>query len=265
MVRLEVHPAPVDTGLIFVRTDMPGEAEVIPALSRAVCATRRCTSLANAAGTRVDMSEHLLAALSAFGVDNARIALDGPELPTLDGCALEYGEKLLAAGLQRQSAPRRYLQVLKPVEEQKGDSHVRLEPGDGLHIHASIDYPGTLIGAQSHDFVLSAQAFMRDIAPARTFALASEVAAIRDAGLAKGGSEEDCLVVDGMKLAPGQTLRFANEFARHKVLDIVGDLALAGAPIAGRYTSAKGGHALNTKLVAALLADPAAWRIKTLV
>lgn len=258
-VRLEVLPAPVNAGLVFERADMPGPAGRIEASARAVCATRRCTSLGNASGARIDMVEHVLAALSACGVDNACIRVDGPEVPGMDGCAAEFCAAIGQAGLERQSAPRRFMQVVKPIRLEADGRHVALEPAPGLSIHAFIAYPDTLIGAQSHEQAITPKTFAETIAPARTFALAGEVAALRAAGLASGGSTDNCLVVDAMSLAPGQALRFDNEFARHKILDILGDLALTGAPVLGRYSSHKGGHTLNTALANALLDDPSAW------
>ncbi len=260
-VHLHVLPADAGTGRHFVRTDLPGPDNLIEASARAVSATRRCTTLGHDNGASLAMVEHMLAALNAFGIDNAIIEVDGPEMPGMDGCAAMFCDRIIAAGLRRQKAPRRYIEIIKPVFLQAGRCQVSLEPvaEPALHISAFIDYPDTLIGAQSHDFTLSAQAFAAEIAPARTFAMQAEVEAMVQAGLASGGNLEACLVVDGQELAPGQALRFDNEFARHKVLDIMGDVALAGAPVLGHYRSYKGGHALNTALVAALLDDPGAW------
>ena len=264
-VHLRVLPADADTGRHFVRTDLQGPAQLIAASARAVCATQRCTTLGNDSGASLAMVEHMLAALNAFGVDNAILEVDGAEMPGMDGCASIFCDKIIDAGLQRQQAPRRYIEILRPLGLEADDSRVLLEPGEepGLHISAFIDYPDTLIGAQSHDFTLTAHTFADQIAPARTFAMKTEVAAMQQAYLDSGGDLDDCLIVDGMVLEPGQTLRFDNEFARHKVLDIIGDIALAGAPIVGRYRSHKGGHALNTALVNALLDDPDAWHWRT--
>jgi UDP-3-O-[3-hydroxymyristoyl] N-acetylglucosamine deacetylase len=262
-VRLRLHPAPDNTGLFFRRTDVVDKEAIIDLHPKAVCQTRRGTTISNACGTTVATIEHVLAALSACAIDNAYIDIDGPEVPAMDGCAKVFTDMISKAGVVAQKSPRRFIDVCKTIVCKDGTREVRLEPADGLFISARIEYPNTAIGTQDYEFQASAARFIADIAPARTFALAHEVAALNEAGLGLGGTLDNCLLVDGMDVKNPDGLRFADEFVRHKVLDILGDLALLGAPLRGKFTSNYAGHALNNTLVQAVIADPEAWRWST--
>ncbi len=261
---LSVHPAPANSGLVIIRTDVADESGRLELRADAVVQTIRGTNLGNAAGTMIATTEHVLAALYACGVDNAVLNIDGPEMPAMDGSALAFAEAISKSGLKEQRAQRHYIEVLKPLQISDGTRQVSLAPRQNLMISARIDYPATLIGVQNFQCEITAANFVADIAPARTFVLEQEVADLRDAGLARGGSHDNCLVIDGMALQNKDGLRFKDEFARHKVLDILGDIALAGAPILGHFTSDCAGHALNNALIRALMADASAWRKTTL-
>jgi len=259
-VHLGLCPAPAGTGLAFVRNDSPNKEAKIALHPGAVCQTRRGTSISNAQGQSLATTEHLLAALTACGVDNAVIEVSGPEIPAMDGSAKAFVDLIGKAALVRQNAQRRYIEVRKPVICRDGKRWVRLEPCTFAKISARIDYPDTLIGDQSYDFDVTAAGFITDIAPARTFALSHEIKDLRAAGLALGGTLDNCILVDGMGMQNEDALRFADEFVRHKILDILGDMALAGAPVLGHFTSNCAGHALNNALIKTLMDDPTAWR-----
>lgn len=250
----------MDTGLVFARTDVRDKDPVIRLHPGAVCQTRRGTCIGNADGVTIATVEHLLAALSACGVDNALIELTGAEVPAMDGSAKNFARIIAQAGLQQQTSRRRYIEILEPLEVQEGAKCVRLEPSNVSQIDARINYPGTLIGEQNFQFETNASGFIRDIAPARTFVLAHEVKDLQQADFALGGSLENCLVVDGMTLQNETGLRFADEFVRHKILDISGDLALAGAPILGRFISNCAGHSLNNAVLLAMQNEDTKWR-----
>lgn len=267
-VSLTIRPAAADHGIVFHRTDL---GRAIPALFDNVIDTRLCTVIADPAdpAARVGTVEHLMAALAAAGIDNADIDIDGPEVPILDGSAAPFTFLLGSAGIRTQDAPRRILQVRRPVRVDDGDAWAELLPmptvgtGNGpvLRMDISIDFPSAAIGSQSCQMTLGAEAFRRQIARARTFAMAEEVEALRAAGLARGGSLDNAIVVQGDAILNPGGLRMQHEFACHKLLDAVGDLFLAGGRLHGRFVGHRSGHALNNRLLRALFADPAALRI----
>jgi UDP-3-O-[3-hydroxymyristoyl] N-acetylglucosamine deacetylase len=204
-----------------------------------------------------------MAALAGAGIDNARIEIDGPELPILDGSAAPFLFLIDCAGVVAQPARRGRIEVLRPIRVSDGDSFIELlpEPGlDTLEMSMSIDFDAPAIGRQALSLALTENSFRGKLAQARTFALARDVARLHEAGLARGGSLDNAVVVDGAKVLNPAGLRMADEFVRHKLLDAVGDLALAGAPIAGRFVAHRSGHALNNQLLRALFADATAWR-----
>ncbi len=254
---VEVSPAAVDTGLVFVVPGEGGEAEIeIPARPDAVQSTTRATTLAGIA-RRVATVEHLLAALFALGIHNARIEVCGGEIPALDGSAALFVARLRRAGLRTLSASRRELEVKGELEIADGDRRIRIAPGEGLRIDYSIDFAHPCIGRQRHVLAsLDPDVFETELAPARTFGFADEVDALRAKGLARGGDYSNTLVLgdDGL-LTPGG-LRFPDEFVRHKLVDLLGDLALVGAGIHGQITVEKGGHGLHHALVRALVERP---------
>lgn len=259
-VALTLHPAEADTGIVFIRT-LPGECErEIRAEPRAVAATEFATVLGDEAGPAISTIEHVLAALYGLGVDNAIIEVDGPEVPIMDGSAAAFVAAVDTAGVIALPAQRRYLRVLKPVGVVAGDSYGELRPYErGLRLEVEIDFKHPLVGKQSLALDLDATAFRRQLARARTFGFTSDVSRLWDAGYALGASLENTLVVGEDRVLNPDGLRYADEFVRHKALDAVGDLALAGAPILGAYRSIRGGHRLNYAVLCALIADPSAW------
>jgi len=264
-VRLAVRPAPAGTGVVFVRTDVTDRDNRIPVSGEAVVDARLNTMIENAAGVRLSTIEHLMAAFAALGVSNVVVEVDGPELPILDGSALEFVRLLDRAGFRPQPTPLRYIEILEPIRVEDGDKHAVLLPCDRYEMRMEIDFPSAAIGNQVVDFVVDEQTFRKEIMAARTFGFAHEVEALRQAGLARGGSLENAVVIDGDDILNPGGLRMEREFVRHKALDAIGDLYVLGAPMLGRYEGYKAGHALNNKLVRALLAAPHAWRTVTRV
>jgi len=230
-----MRPAPVGTGLVFVRTDITDRDNAIIVSPEAVTSVKNCTTLSNAAGVKVATIEHLLAALAASGIDNLYIDLDGEELPALDGSSEPFLKLIEQVGIVRQATPRRYVRVLKAVEVRNGESFARIEPCDRLELDVTIDFEDEAIGRQRVEIVPNVRAFRERLASARTFARMHEVAALQAAGLSKGGSLDNAVIVDGDKVLNPEGLRFADEFVRHKALDLLGDLYLGG-PILGRVT-----------------------------
>jgi UDP-3-O-[3-hydroxymyristoyl] N-acetylglucosamine deacetylase len=260
-VTLTLHPADADTGLRFLRTRLDGRQErEIPADMSAVTATEFATVLGDASGPLVSTAEHVLAALSGLGVDNAVVEIDGPEAPIMDGSAAPFVAAIDAVGLQILDRPRRYIKVLKPVRVAKGDAYGEIRPNPrGFRVEAEIEFEHALIGRQALALDIKAETFRRDIARARTFGFLRDVASLWNAGYALGASLENTLVVSDNRILNPEGPRFPDEFVRHKVLDAVGDLALAGAPLLGTYRSVRGGHKLNHALLCALMADESAW------
>ncbi|WP_404326393.1 UDP-3-O-acyl-N-acetylglucosamine deacetylase [Aerophototrophica crusticola] len=262
-VRMVLRPAPADTGISFVRTDLPAGTNVIPALWDKVADTRLCTVIANGHGASVGTIEHLMAALRGCGIDNAMVELDGAEVPIMDGSAAPFVFLVECAGIQAQDAPRKVIRVLKEVRVQDGDKVVTLSPAPHAAFRAEIVYDNTaLIRRQQGSLRLVDGSFKAEVSNARTFGFLHEVEAMRKAGLGLGGSLENAVVISGDRVLNEGGLRSPDEFIRHKILDAVGDLYLAGAPILGQYHGVKGGHAMNNKVLHALFADPTAWRLE---
>ena len=261
-VRVSIRPAPAGSGIVFIRTDIERDNRV-PVTAEAVTQTRLCTVIANDAGVTVATIEHLMAALAALEVDNAVIEVDGPEVPIMDGSALPFVQLLDRAGRRRQEAERRFIEILKPVEVVDGDKTVRLTPCDRFEMAFEIAFPTKVIGRQRVDLHVTEDSFREELADCRTFGFLAEVQALREAGLARGGSLENAVVIDGDRILNPEGLRRPDEFVRHKALDAVGDLYVLGAPILGRFEGIYAGHALNNLLCRALLAQPRAWRLRT--
>jgi UDP-3-O-[3-hydroxymyristoyl] N-acetylglucosamine deacetylase len=253
-VQLKLHPAPADTGLVFRRTDSGGVE--IPALASEVSSVELATTLGRDDVT-ISTVEHLLAAIRACDVDNLWIDLDGPEVPILDGSALPFLHLIEAAGIKAQGAPRRILAVTAPVEVELGGKHIRVSPYPGLRISYVVDFAHDAIGHQEIDLTVTRESFERELAPARTFALQEDVDRLHRKGLGLGGKLENCVIFGAQ--GPNNTLRFADEPVRHKALDAVGDLALAGGPIWGHVEVERGGHQLHFALVEALRDQPDCW------
>ncbi|WP_298917595.1 UDP-3-O-acyl-N-acetylglucosamine deacetylase [uncultured Algimonas sp.] len=261
--RLVMAPAAPDTGLVFRRTDVTDRDNLVPVRPNAVTGVRNCTTITNAAAVGVSTIEHLLAALSAAGVDNLLIDLDGPELPALDGSAEPFLKLIEQVGLERQAAPRRYVRVLKPVEIRSGDMFARIEPCNRLELDVTIDFEDAAIGRQRLRMAPDVQAFRERLASARTFARMHEVAALQQAGLSQGGSLDNAVVVNGDEVLNPDGLRFEDEFVRHKALDLIGDMYLGG-PVLGRITTVKSGHGLNHDLLTKLFACRDCWTYEVL-
>lgn len=260
-VRLALLPAPADTGIVFRRSDLGVE---IPARYDHVVDTRLCTvlGLPDDPAARVGTVEHVMAALAGAGVHNAVVEVDGPEVPIHDGSAASFLFLIDCAGIAEQDEFIASIEVLRPVRVELGEAFAELRPFRyGFDLSLSIAFEAAAIGRQALTMRLSADAFRAELARARTFTLASEVAQMRAAGLARGGSLDNAVVVDGAKVLNPEGLRMRDEFVRHKLLDAVGDLALSGAPLLGRFLGHRTGHALNNRLLRALFADSANWRM----
>lgn len=263
-VNVTLLPAEPGTGIVFRRTDL---GITIPAVFDHVVDTRLCTVLAlpDQPAARVGTVEHVMAALFGCDVSNAVVELDGPELPVLDGSSAPWVFLLDCAGFVSQDAPVRVIEVVRTVRVQDGDAFAELRPArsSGLEMAMSIDFDAPAIGRQALSITLDGPAVRHALAPARTFAQAHEIAGLQAAGLARGGSLDNAIVVDGARVLNPGGLRMGDEFVRHKMLDAVGDLALAGARLHGRFTGHRSGHALNNRLLRALFADAAQWRDAT--
>jgi len=261
-VNLTIGPASIDAGFIFVRTGLDGADREVQAVAESVIATEFATVLGDRNGPLVSTAEHVLAALRGMGVDNATIEVDGPEVPIMDGSSAAFVAAIDQAGVITQSAARRFIQVLKPVQVTMGDSFGELRPhAAGFRAEVEIDFANAVIGRQSYTLDLSPERFRREISRARTFGCMNDVARLWNAGFALGASFENSVVFDEERLLNVEGLRYSDECARHKVLDVVGDLALAGLPLLGAYRSVRGGHKLNHAVLTALLADRSAWRV----
>jgi len=250
-IRARILPADPDTGIVFVRKDTNTE---IPARVENVIATAYATVL-SVGGAKVSTVEHFLAALYGMEIDNARIEVDGPELPILDGSALEISRAIAAAGPARQDVRRKVLRVWENDKIRQNGSMVVLSPGVEMEILVTVDFPASAIGRQWAKITLTPDNFLKEIAPARTFVLREQIEALRAAGLAKGGALDNAIVVEGDKVHNAGGLRFPNEFARHKLLDFIGDLALLGRPVRGCFLAIRPGHTVN-HVVAEYLASP---------
>jgi UDP-3-O-[3-hydroxymyristoyl] N-acetylglucosamine deacetylase len=254
-VCLRILPAPPGTGIVFRRTDLDNFE--IEANSRNVARVSYATSLMKK-GVLISTTEHLLSAFIGLGIDNAVVELDNLELPILDGSALPFVELIQKAGIRKQRRPRKYLKILREVEMREGNKFISVYPADSYYVSYSINFPHPLIGKETFEVELSNGSYLRKIAGARTFGSREDEKAMRNMGLIRGASKDNCIVLtrDGIENGP---LRFPDEFVRHKVLDLVGDLALLGKPILGRIVADRAGHAMHTALVSRILRDKTLW------
>ena len=259
-VSLTLHPAGPDSGVRFVRYDRPGGSPV-PARFDQVCDTTMCTALGDPGGTVVGTVEHLMAALAICEIDNVLVEVGGPELPIMDGSAQPFVFLIECAGTVEQDRPRRWVEVLKPVSLEAHGKYARLEPADGLILDCEIHFEHPLVDSQAVRIAFDPEIFKAEIARARTFAFAERVEELWSRGLALGGSLKNAVVVSRDRVLNEEGLRFPDEFVRHKVLDSLGDLYLAGAPLRGRLIARSAGHTMHNKLLRALFADPGAWRM----
>src|SRR6202041_1679976 len=259
-VCLQILPASPGTGIVFRRTDLEGFE--IEANSRNVARVSYATSLMKK-GVFISTTEHLLSAFTGLGVDNAIVELDNLELPILDGSALPFVELIQKAGIRKQRRPRRYMKILREVEMREGNKFISVYPANSYSVSYSINFPHPLIGKETFQVELSNGSYVRKIAGARTFGSREDEKNMRNMGLIRGASRENCIVLtrDGIENGP---LRFADEFVRHKVLDLVGDLALLGRQILGKVVADRAGHAMHTALVSRILRDKTLWEEVTL-
>jgi UDP-3-O-[3-hydroxymyristoyl] N-acetylglucosamine deacetylase len=258
-VTLVLRPAPPDTGIVFTRVDLSPPVE-LKADPFAVGDTRMASCLERD-GVKLGTVEHLMSALAGLGIDNLFVDVDAAEIPIMDGSAAPFVFLLRSAGIEEQAAPKRFLRVLKPVEVREGDKWARLDPYEGFRLsfsilfnHPAVDQSGTRVAVDFAD-----DSYVRDIARARTFGFTQDVETLREQGLALGGSLDNAIVMDEYRVLNAEGLRVPDEFVRHKVLDAVGDLYLAGHPLLAAFSAHKSGHAMNNRLLRALLADQAAW------
>jgi len=255
-----ILPAPCDTGVRFMRLDVDTLDNLIDARFDGVTDTSLCTCIGNRDGVKVSTIEHLMAALAGAGIDNALVEIDGPEIPIMDGSAKPFLAALLAAGTMEQDEPLRAIRILKPVSVTLGDKTAELLPADHFEIEYDIDFIDSAIGRQRRVERFTGDAFVRNYADARTFCTLGDVEALRRIGFARGGTLQNAIVVDKGRVLNREGLRHRDEFVRHKMLDAVGDLALAGVPIIGRYRGVRAGHDMTNRLLRALFADSSAWR-----
>jgi UDP-3-O-[3-hydroxymyristoyl] N-acetylglucosamine deacetylase len=262
-VTLRIKPAAINTGIVFVRTDIAKGLRDIPARWDHVVDTRLCTVIGNKAGVKVATIEHLMAALHANGITNAIIEIDGAEVPVMDGSADSFVFLIEMAGVVPQNASRKTIEILSPIEIAHQGKFARLTPALDSSFSFDIAFDQAPITQQSYNFTLSPDSFKSEISRARTFGFYEEVDQLRKAGLARGGSLDNAIVIKDQQVMNEDGLRYTDEFVRHKLLDAVGDLALAGVAIRGHFHGSCSGHALNNQLVRAMFADPSAWRLVT--
>ncbi len=258
-VRVVVWPAPARSGIVFRRTDITGQPKLQARWDQVIVSPLN-TRLTNTDGVTVSTIEHLMAALAGCGVHNALIDIDGPEVPILDGSAAAFVRGIVNAGLTRLAAPLHAIEILKDVSVAEGAAFAQLSPSTTLQIDFAIDFADAAIGRQHKTLNMANGSFVRELCDSRTFCRSADVDAMHANGLALGGSIENAVVVDGDKVLTPGGLRHADEAVRHKMLDALGDLYTAGAPILGRYTGTRSGHAMTNKLLHALFADDTAWR-----
>jgi len=259
-VSVTISPAAADSGVAFLRVDVTDRDPRVPARADRVVDTRLGTVIANDDGVRVSTVEHLMAVFSGLGIDNATVCLDAPEAPIMDGSCEPFVRLLDKVGRRPQHLGRRFIEILRPIEVVDGEKRATLTPAAGFEVAFEINFDSAAVGRQRIDAVLDEGAFRREFADCRTFGFLHEVDALRAAGLARGGSLDNVVVIDGADILNPSGLRRPDEFVRHKALDAIGDLYLLGAPLVGRYEGLYSGHGLNNALTRTVLATPSAWR-----
>ena len=261
-VAMKLHPAPANSGIVFKRVDLVGGGSEIPARWDRIADSRMCTVLAAENGVSVATVEHLMAAFYGMGVDNALVELNGPEIPAMDGSAAPFIFLIECAGLVELQTPRQALRIIQPVVYRNGTKEVGLAPVEcGLKVDFDIRFSAPAVGEQSCSFDIDRSIFKTEISKARTFGFLSDVTALREAGLARGGSLENAIVVDGDRVLNEDGLRHTNEFVRHKALDAVGDLYLTGYRLIGHYHGICSSHADTANLLRLLFADASNWEL----
>ncbi len=260
-VRMVLKPAKANSGVRFLRSGLTsGNERLLRALWSEVGVTQLCTVIGREESGSVGTIEHLMAAIRALGLDNVLIEIDGPEVPIMDGSALDFVALIDEAGIVQQRAPRRHLKILKTVRVDDGAAFAELSPARrGFKLDVSIDFTNPVIGKQRYVMDLDAKKFRQEVAGARTFGFVNDVKRLWQAGFALGSTLQNSVAIEGERILNPEGLRFKDEFVRHKMLDAIGDLALAGAPLIGCYTSSRGGHKMNVAVLAALFADSEAY------
>lgn len=263
-VHMVLRPAAPDSGIVFHRVDLDPVVS-FPADPYRVCDTRMCSGLQADGGAKIGTVEHLMSALAGLGIDNIHVDVDAPEIPILDGSSAPFVFLLRSAGLEEQSAPKRFLRVKKTIEVRDGDKWVKLEPYDGFRLSFSIifNHPAIDSTATSVMVDFADQSYERDVSRARTFGFMQDVEFMQANGLALGGSLGNAIVMDEYRVLNAEGLRYSDEFVKHKVLDAIGDLYLCGRPLLAAYSAHKAGHAMNNEVLRALLEDRTAWEIVT--
>jgi UDP-3-O-[3-hydroxymyristoyl] N-acetylglucosamine deacetylase len=262
-VELVMRPAAPETGIVFHRVDL--ERVVTMQADALHVGDTRLSSTLKVDGASISTVEHVMSALAGLGIDNLHIDISGPEVPIMDGSAGPFVYLLKSAGIVEQQAPKRYLRILSPVEAREGDKWARFDPFNGLKLDFTIDFPHPMFGSENRQVVIdfAQHSYVKEVARARTFGFMQDVEAMRNAGLALGGSLQNAVVLDDVRVLNAEGLRYDNEFVKHKVLDAIGDLYLLGHPLIGQYTAFKSGHGLNNALARALLARPDAYELVT--
>jgi len=258
-VSLSIRPADANTGVVFRRTDISGPNEIL-ANWKNVVDTKMCTTISNEEGVTVSTIEHLMSALAGCSVDNVYVDLNGPEVPVMDGSAQPFVFLIECAGLLEQDAPRRVIEILKPVRVEIGNKMAELAPSDYFSVAFEIDFDCAVVSNQTISVSMIDNNYKKEIARARTFGFMHEVEELRAAGLGLGGSLDNAVIVAGNKILNEDGLRYNDEFVRHKVLDAVGDLYTSGSFLLGNYKGVRSGHSLTNQLLRALFADKSAWR-----
>jgi UDP-3-O-[3-hydroxymyristoyl] N-acetylglucosamine deacetylase len=258
-VYLTLRPAVPDTGIVFRRVDLPSPVDV-PAKAEYVGDTRLSTTLVRN-GARISTVEHLLSAFAGLGIDNAYVDVSAPEVPIMDGSAGPFVFLIQSAGVEEQSAPKRFIRIKRPVEVSDGDKVARFEPFDGFKVSFGIDFDHPAMGEDASRSVIdfSSTSFVKEVSRARTFGFLSDIEMLREKGLALGGSMDNAIVVDDFRVLNEDGLRYDDEFVRHKILDAIGDLYLLGHSLIGAFSGYKSGHALNNRLLKTLIAQSDAW------
>ncbi len=250
-----INPAPIGHGIIFKRTDINNTHNLVPAYYNNVVDTRLCTIISNSAGVKVSTIEHLMSALYSLKIDNALIEIDAQEVPILDGSSIEFIKRIEEVGIESQTAPAKYCIVKNTVRVEDGDKFIELSPDNSFNLHCSIDFPHPVIGKMSHSYTDNAEMFKSEIASARTFGFIKDVEMLQKAGLALGASLDNAIGLTEDGVANPEGLRYSDEFARHKVLDCIGDLALQGSRLMCSVRAHKMSHDLNNKVLRALFSD----------
>ena len=256
-VRLTIKPAPADTGITFIRKDLPSRPSIRAAYENVVD-TRLSTTLGSN-GYRVSTVEHLMAAFFGLGIDNARVELDGPEVPIMDGSAAPFIFLLRSSGIREQKSPKRFMVIKRPLEIHESGRSIRINPSKELKISYAIDFNHPLLRHQAFELCFSGKDFVKEISRARTFGFLRDIQTLRENGLALGGSLDNAIVIDDFRILNEDGLRYKDEFVRHKILDFVGDLAILGCPVIGHFVVKKSGHALNHQLLKKLIHSEKTW------